>query len=116
MIIEHEAHITDAGEKNICSVTKTVVAETACKEFYENFQRKDMQRALKYLSYEDQLNLLQVRTDCIDLLIQLYKDYNKGGLLVAHYVNARMFYEAAESEVKRDLKVKYADGCSADVR
>ena len=116
LIEDYDVHTTDANEKSTAAILKKNAAKKACEEFYENSQYEDLQRALKYLTHEDQFNFLKERKDCIRLLIQVYKDYNKVDLLIAYYLDMLMFSEAAELEVNIKIKISYLNGCSANVR
>ena len=116
LIEDYDVHTTDANEKSTAAILKKNAAKKACEEFYENSQYEDLQRALKYLTHEDQFNFLKERKDCIRLLIQVYKDYNKVDLLIAYYLDMLMFSEVAELEVNIKIKISYLNGCSANVR
>ena len=59
LIEDYDVHTTDANEKSTAAILKKNAAKKACEEFYENSQYEDLQRALKYLTHEDQFNLFE---------------------------------------------------------
>lgn len=107
LCIEYDSISTDTKDKNDAAIYKQYSAEAASKIFYENSQYEDMQIALKYLSYEEQYNFLKMRMNCERYLLQLYMDHGKTQLVVDHYKEKRLFFEAAQIEADVELKAGY---------